>query len=292
MQFDLALFEQLNQEYASRPSHRSPRKNDGDSVERRGSERASWLATRFGVQGKRCLEVGCGRGEVVRALAERHRAEVVGVDVGNYEEWRGPQPVRASLRRTDISTEPTESLSQFDLIYSFSVWEHIKDPMAALQAVKRLAKRGCDIYISANLYRGTQASHRYREVFFPWPHLLFGDDVFEQFYAKRGTLGRRAAWVNRWSAAEYLSAFSELGFSVVDCSYTKTPLDEAFYRRFEDILSRYPRVDLERDFIKVHLRHKPMWRRLAQRALELEPASLTSRIAHATRLVKARLERT
>ena len=32
------------------------------------------------------------------------------------------------------------------------------------------------------------ASHRYREVFFPWPHLLFADEVFEEFLP--GTQGR------------------------------------------------------------------------------------------------------
>jgi hypothetical protein len=127
-------------------------------------------------------------------------------------------------------------------------------------------------------------------VFFPWPHLLFTDDVFEQFYQRRGVEGQRAAWVNRWSAAEYLMCFEELGLSVLSCSYAKTPVDEAFYARFEDILSRYPRSDLERDFIKVHLRHKALWRRFGQKLLALEPAKLSSRAGHLARLARARLE--
>jgi hypothetical protein len=39
-----------------------------------------------------------------------------------------------------------------------------------------------------------------------------------------------------------------------------TPLDEAFYARFSDILGRYPRWDLERDFFHVVL-EKPSGRR-------------------------------
>lgn len=291
MRFDLELFEQLNAEYAAKPSYVTPRQNDAESVRRRGERRADWLAVRFGVRGRRCLEIGCGRGEVTRALAAKYGAEVVGVDVQQYEEWQGPQPSGAVLRQLDISREPSAKLGKFDLIYSFSVWEHMRHPRSALKAVKRLAKRSADIYISANLHRGTQASHRYREVFFPWPHLLFTDEVFEQFYEKRGVKGRRAAWVNHWTAAEYLQCFAELGLSVIDCRYSKPPFDEAFYARFEDILSRYPRRDLERDFINVHLRHKPLWRRLGQRALLLEPATLSTRMGHLGRLALAQLER-
>lgn len=290
MKFDLALFEQLNAEYASKPSLKAPRGNDAESVQQRGEQRAEWLVTRFGARGKRCLEVGCGRGEVVRVLAERYGCQAVGVDVGDYPEWRAPQPANVSLVRRDISVEASRDLGQFDLIYSFSVWEHIRHPRGALSAVKRLSKRDGDVYISANLHRGTQASHRYREVFFPWPHLLFSDEVFEQFYEKRGIAGRRAAWVNHWTAAEYLLCFAELGFSVLDCSYSRTRLDEAFYARFDDQLSRYPREDLERDFIKVHLRHKPRWRRAAQKLLALEPAALTARVGQLGRRARARID--
>lgn len=290
MRFDLDLFEQLNLEYAAKRSHPAPRSNEAEAVARRGEHRARWLATRFGVRGKRCLEVGCGRGEVVRALAAQHGCEVIGVDVGEYSEWSGPQPPGAALLRRDISVDPILDLGRFDLIFSFSVWEHIRRPREALVAVKRLARRHGDIYISANLHRGTQASHRYREVFFPWPHLLFSDEVFEQFYEKRGVRGQRAAWVNRWSAAEYLMCFAELGFSVLECSYATTPIDEEFYSRFEDILSRYPRADLERDFIKVHLRHKPLWRHYGQKLLALEPAALSHRAGHLARWAQQRLK--
>lgn len=290
MKFDLQLFEQLNQEYASKRSHAAPRSNEPEAVQRRGEQRAHWLETRFGVRGKRCLEVGCGRGEATRALAAQYGCDAVGVDVTEYPEWQEPQPHGASVVRRDISNEPISDLGKFDLVFSFSVWEHIRRPREALGAVKQLAKRGADIYISANLHRGTQASHRYREVFFPWPHLLFTDDVFEEFYERRGLERQRAAWVNRWSAAEYLMCFAELGFSVLDCSYAKTRIDEQFYTRFEDILSRYPRADLERDFIKVHLRHKPLWRHFGQKLLALEPAALSSRAGHLARLARARLK--
>ena len=105
------------------------------------------------------------------------------------------------------------------------------------------------MYLSANLYRGPKASHRYRDVFFPWPHLLFSDDVFAEYYVSIGKPANRAAWVNQLSVADYCNYFNLIGFEIRNLSFNKTPIDEAFYRRFADKLERIPRFDLERDFL-------------------------------------------
>jgi hypothetical protein len=75
-------------------------------------------------------------------------------------------------------------------------------------------------------------------VFFPAPHLLFEDDVFEDFYRHIGMRPVRPAWVNRLTAAEYQRHFDLLGFSAQKLWYSITPLNREFYRRFEDRLSR------------------------------------------------------
>lgn len=285
VRFDLELFKQLNREYAKQRAHK-PRDNTSAAVEERGLRRAKWLDRKFGLAGKRCLEVGTGRGEVIRAIAAHYDAEAVGVDVERHATWDVSLPEKARLVLHDVSSEPSDDLGRFDLIFSFSVWEHIKKPYEALAAVKRLLAKGGDFYLSANLYRGSQASHRYRDVFFPWPHLLFSDEVFEAFYLDKGKPARRPAWVNRLSAAEYLAYFAALGFSVIDCSYSTLKWDDAFYRRFEDVLGRYPRADLERDFINVHLRHQPRWRRAARRVVELKPEVVAVQAARALRLAR------
>ena len=90
------------------------------------------------------------------------------------------------------------------------------------------------------MYRGPKASHRYRDVFFPWPHLLFDDDVFVEFYKGRGRNNVRAAWVNKLTVPHYETYLRQLDFEVVRQWTTGTPIDEAFYQRFIDRLGRYP----------------------------------------------------
>src|SRR5204863_6563140 len=86
------------------------------------------------------------------------------------------------------------ALGRFDYIYSFSVWEHIVHPYTALVNARELLEPSGTMFLQAQLYCGPKASHRYREVFFPWPHLLFTDDVFEEFYRSVGREPKRPAW--------------------------------------------------------------------------------------------------
>lgn len=285
MPFDLQLFQQLNEEYADKPVHPRPRRTDPEGVAGHGESLAEFVNDMFGVRGKRCLEIGCGRGAVARALVERYGCEVVGVDVTRYETWDSPQPAGVELLQLDITSQSYQHLGKFDFIYSNSVWEHIRHPRAALAAAKQLLARGGDFYLSANLYRGPLASHRTREVFFPWPHLLFSDEVFEQFYALRGE-AKRPAWVNKLTATHYLEYVEEYGFSPVVTWFSKTKFDEAFYRRFEEILCRYPKQDLEMDFVKMHLRHASLFERVAHQTSWIKVQHLPSHASRAVRMLR------
>jgi hypothetical protein len=136
---------------------------------------------------------------------------------------------------------------------SFTTFEHVEHPHAALAELFRVMKPGGLAYVKANLFRGPMASHRYRNVFFPWPHLLFADDVFREFFRRQGLAVVGAAWVNRLSWAEYENHIRRVGFRIRMLRFSETPIDEAFYTRFEDVLGRYPRTDLARDFFEVVL---------------------------------------
>jgi SAM-dependent methyltransferase len=262
--YDLDLFLELNNEYASKRIVKVPPNRDRAEQVDKGYRRAKRLVMRHKCEGQRVLEIGCGRGETISALATEFGCECVGLDPTRYEHWDS-LPNGVQVMQRDI-THDASGLGDFDLIFSFSVWEHIRHPFTMLKQVRSLLRPNGAAHISAQLYRGSKASHRYREVFFPWPHLLFSDDVFFQFYETLGMPGVRAAWVNCLSIADYRRYFELAGFRTRREDFSITPIDEAFYERFSDILERYPRFDLEREFIRVELKplHPPHPNRLVR----------------------------
>ena len=255
--FDLDLFIELNNEYGSKPIVPQPREHHAPAMLAAAEKRAGRLDELIDIRGKRILEIGCGRGEVCYVLAKDYECSAVGVDIRGREEWNTYlDQAGVELRILDISKDNCSALGEFDRIYSWTVWEHIQHPFAALQGVKHLLKADGKFYLLANLYRGPQASHRYREVYFPWPHLLFTDEVFEAFYRHIGRRSRKPAWVNKLTYAEYKHYFELLDFHVERHWFSSSPLDIEFYNRFEDVLSRYPKSDLMHNFLSAILTHK------------------------------------
>lgn len=253
--YDLYLFKKLNEHYAVRPLVPQPREISSAGLFAQADKRVEYLAYHFpDLKGKKCLEIGCGRGETALRLAQKSGCHVTGVDVVTYPEWAERISGQTSLLQIDLtecSPFPNES---FDFIFSFTVLEHVHKPLEMLGAMYRLLKPGGYAYLKANLYRGPLASNRYREVFFPWPHLLFDDVIFTRFYKElNGRQGVIPAWINKLTHLHYLEEVRKLGFEVQKCVYDKTPLDEDFYNCFIEKLGRYPREDLELDFIKLKL---------------------------------------
>jgi hypothetical protein len=97
------------------------------------------------------------------------------------------------------------------------------------------------------------ASHLYADIAFPYPHLLFTDDVIREFMRRHDRPAAGASWVNRLSWADYDARIRAIGFRIRALRFTGQPIDEDFYRRFEAVLGRYPRSDLARDFFEVVL---------------------------------------
>ena len=251
--FDIDLFEALNAEYASHPLVPEPTKRDGLSRAERARRRLETIHESIGLTGQRVLEFGCGAGYEIWYLDHWFGADAVGVDVVEKASWASLAGPRTRFVLADLAVEQPFPADHFDRIVSFSVFEHVAHPYAALEALYRSLKPGGLAWISANLHRGPRASHQYRHVLFPYPHLLFEDDVFEEFFRRRDLPAHGASWVNRLTWAEYENHFERIGFRIRALRFTESDLDEAFYERFEGILGRYPRWDLTKDFFQVVL---------------------------------------
>jgi SAM-dependent methyltransferase len=251
--FDIELFESLNAEYADLPLVAHPQEYDDDALLQRAHSRLLGVHRSIDLGRKRVLEFGCGAGYEVWVVSHQFDSEAWGVDVREYAAWPTLADERTHLLRADLSAERPFEEDFFDRIMSFAVFEHVEHPFAALAELYRVLKPGGFIWLWANLYRGPMASHRYNYAYFPFPHLLFTDSVFREYCRRHGLPVDGAAWVNRLSWAEYERHFLRLGFRIRRLRFSEHPLDEAFYRRFESILGRYPRTDLTRDFFEVVL---------------------------------------
>jgi SAM-dependent methyltransferase len=250
---DIDLFEALNAEYASHPLVPDPTGRDGASRAERARRRLESVHASIGLTGQRVLEFGCGAGYEIWYLDHWFGADATGVDVAERRAWAELSGERTHFVMADLAVDNPFPADHFDRIVSFSVFEHVGHPYAAMAALYRSLKPGGLAWISANLHRGPRASHKYRHVTFPYPHLLFEDDVFREFFRRRGLPESGASWVNRLTWSEYEHHILQLGFRIRALRFTETEIDEPFYERFEEILGRYPRFDLTKDFFKVVL---------------------------------------
>jgi len=275
--YDLGLFQRLNAEYADKPIVPAPRAFDRASLADQASRRATSIGAHLDIGHRRVLEVGCARGHLGRTLADSYGCEYVGVDIIGYREWDELGGNGVEFAKQDLTNSDISDFGTFDAIVSFAVLEHVVHPYAMLKSMYDLLKPGGVAYIAANLYRGPQASHRYREVFFPWPHLLFDDDVWREFYRKRYDKDKSFSWVNKLTYAQYLVYFYRIGFRQRRVWLTPNRFDPEFYARFEEKLSPYPIFDLSHDFIYAVL-ERPVIARREKLVAEVEADRLQRKL--------------
>jgi SAM-dependent methyltransferase len=250
---DLALLESLNEEYAKKPVNPHPPKLDQPGREDRAHRRLLDVHHSIDLADKRVLEVGCGAGFEVWLLSHHFGSDAWGVDVTERRGWATLADDRTHFVLADIGADSPFEARSFDRVISFSVLEHVVHPYSVLQEIYRILKPGGLAWISANLHRGPLASHLYRELFMPFPHLLFTDDVIAEFRSKHSSRSAGASWVNRLTWAQYEDYFHAIGFVINSLKFSETPLDEAYFERFSNVLGRYPRWDLTKDFFHVVL---------------------------------------
>lgn len=248
--FDVELMEQLNREYAERrvvkPS--AAQVYSPTPLLDAARRRVDWAHRMVDLREQRTLEVGCGGGWETWVLGNDYGCEATGVDVQRHAAWAKLAGPRVTYHMTDIGVQHPFPTGSFDRVVSYTVLEHVVHPYALLSTIYDLLRPGGLAWLRVNLHAGPQASHRYRDIFFPWPHLLFTDEVVRQFDERAGRSPRGHAWVNRLSWRHYEHYFAQIGYTIRDVRFERVPLDREFYERFEGVLGRYPEWDLTTDY--------------------------------------------
>lgn len=181
-----------------------------------------WAGHRINFDTARVLDFGCGQGVAAASFALRHpEARVVGVDVEPV-----PEPQLRNLLKTQIGHTIPSNLSyrtisltplsseKFDLIYAWSVFEHIKeDKMVDTFAMLKdhLADNGV-LFISCNpLYFSPHGSHLYKYFKSPWHHLLLTLDELREGVVSDGLLTSEAREWQQFLQLNRLTAHDIMG---------------------------------------------------------------------------------
>jgi SAM-dependent methyltransferase len=98
------------------------------------------------------LEVGCGTGAVLTAVAQSGVGErLVGVDLADPNAHADPQSKGFEMHRFDGKTLPFEARS-FDLVYASHVVEHVPEPRATLSEMARVARKWIYVEVPCELH--------------------------------------------------------------------------------------------------------------------------------------------
>lgn len=258
--YNLDLLKQLNEEYRNNEIVEKPWTYERDEQIERAEKRVRELNQKIPLKGLQILEIGCGNGFLCDALSRLYDCDSTGVDLTSYDYWkefteRNPRVhyVQGNMCNGDLLKD-----MKFDLILSYVVWEHMWNPFEGLLAAKNHLKENGLFYLYAWQYRSARASHLYRQIFFPYPHLLFDDELLVEYALSAGADPEYVYAnysVNKVTYGTYKEYFRLLGFTIQDEKLRFRPLDVEFYKRFEDKLGRYPIFDLTLDSFALILKN-------------------------------------
>jgi SAM-dependent methyltransferase len=158
------------------------------------------------LDGRRVADIGCGDGIIDLGLALKGRPEeLVGYDLMDVDTGallraaRGAGvaselPAGLRFERSQPTAIPAPD-SYFDAVVTWSVFEHVDDPVALLAEVRRVIKP--DGYLFLQLwpfYDSEHGGHLWPHYEGPFPHLLRTDEqILKEVDGRQGTDPRRSA---------------------------------------------------------------------------------------------------
>lgn len=217
---------------------------------RRTAQEAAYFLLPQLEPGMRLLDFGCGPGTITVGLAGAvHPGEVVGIDLSDEVLGHAGAAVAAAgldnvvLERASAYEVPAEEAS-FDVAYAHQVLQHLADPVAALEEVRRVLRPGGLVAVRDADY-GTMTHHPNDPRLDRWLDIYHGvaranggepdagrrlpawllaagfelDAVTSSTWTYADANGRRH-WADLWTArvgeSQYLTRAVELGLTTVE----------------------------------------------------------------------------
>jgi len=189
------------------------------------------------------LDFGCGDGTIALGIALHHNPHrITGIDTHDVMNLVLPQarqqigrdqlPDNLKLVRV-VEDASLEALGTFDLIYSWSVFEHVRQDLitGCFAKMRRALRTGGLMFLQTTpLYYSSEGSHMKPWVPQPWAHLMMQHDLFR--YAFRAAANERAdelqsvyETLNRQTASQLLSAARDAGFDIIREYRTKDAVE-------------------------------------------------------------------
>lgn len=144
----------------------------------------------------RALDVGCSTGGFLWCL-KQYGWDVAGVELNESAASQAAEAVGCDVFAGEVGDAPFPEAS-FDFVHMSHVIEHVYDPVATLQAVRRLLRPGGLLYVETPNARGSGAV-QCGSYWFPWEsprHIhLFNPETLEAALTQAGlTRGRMKTW--------------------------------------------------------------------------------------------------
>lgn len=196
---------------------------------------SQWLEPYGGIRGKRILDFGCGKGFASAGLALLYEPEmVVGVDINTeftmaqdfFKNTTELPNLPSSLVYETVEPGAISTLGDFDVIFSWSVFEHVGNRVyeAVLENLISKLKVGGFLFVQiAPLYFSPEGSHLWRIGYKNWEHLTGQlSDVYSDLMQRADIPleEKNALWsmfmtLNRITGDELLARFRRSGLVVL-----------------------------------------------------------------------------
>ncbi len=98
------------------------------------------------VNSGRLLDVGCAKGDFLRLARDEFGWNIVGLEISEWAAEYARSVYNVEVQNTPV-TEALFHQEEFDVIHSNHVWEHLPDPLMALQKIHQWLKPGGYLYL-------------------------------------------------------------------------------------------------------------------------------------------------